>query len=391
MLRKEANGWVFYIEKSKLIGPTGPPGPAADTINILNGRQNQNYGHAVNIMGDHNINHGDNVYINGKNNENTVNHSLILGDSNINKALASIISGHNHINSGRYSGIFSGGHHKNTGTYSSCVSGHHGHNDGNSSVVLGGSYNNISSDCAVSLGGHCLEIDTDNSVSMGRYNLDDGSLLSVGNGTALGRSNAFTVNELGEVGAYQYLTPMNAIGVQLPASEVLSNGDTVFMESGKIRRCLEDETPIGVVSTNVGVICNYESERMVTDEQGTPIYEEVEEEIEVPDIHQVETESQVLVERDGYYERKNIKVVQNVIRTEMLPVKNEQGEIVGKHPKICYTNKRVVYRRPKILKIDSEETELKYTVALIGLARVNPGCQVASVWQKIDQHLYLLR
>lgn len=389
MLKKERDGWVFYIKRSDLIGPTGPPGPAANTNNIVNGSSNINNGIRVHINGENNHNEGDNVHISGKNNDNTVDDVIINGENNINKGRGSIICGHNHINSGRSSVLLGGGHNSNNAIYSGFIAGHHNELSGPNSVIIGGTYNTINSDSSVILGGHSLISDADNSVTLGRYNSPESdALLCIGNGSSVSKNNAFIVNELGEVKSNQFISPMRSVGFRLPGVSYLTIGDTVVIDNGLLRLCLDNEVPIGVISDNVGIICNYQPS-LVLDKDGSPIYEEIEEDIHVPDIIEIETESKILIEKDGYYQLESRPIKQKVIRTELLPIKNENGEIIGNHPKMCYKTKRVKYHKPQVDENYSEENNI-YTVAILGISYIKSDQITAPRWTNIIDNTWLL-
>lgn len=313
------------------------------------------------------------------------------------------------------------GEEKIIGDYSFCGGGYGNKAWAHGSTVGGGESNTTEGIYSCIPGGIGLWTPHESSCAVGKYNkpgrIDDDvanseRVFMIGRGVDIvARENLLSVTHEGnlyvkgeiasETGADFAEFFESSTGVSIPVGTPV-----VFVpDTKKIRPARLGEVPFGVVSDTAGFIGNSASEewhgKYERGPDGKVVYEQVEEEYEVP----VVVEKEIEIEKK-IYDREARRVIMTKEKqkvqeevSESFDLFDEKGVKIGTENVVSMEKKKRTVRRPKLSSLYNPD--VKYVsraaraewniVGLLGVVKLLPGSPVAPGWRKLDGDNYLIK
>ena len=299
---------------------------------------------------------------------------------------------------------------QNFSTTSCIIGGNKNKLSGNNNIILGSIDSNIIGRQQVALGGENLVLIEDDSYGLGHYNYPSDYQLTLGNGTSLDdRSNSISVSRNGimttnKIHLSDHMLPHVGIYYESNDGNKIPYGTAVIFEEGtlKIRPCLENETPIGVIVPTAYIIYGTAEDHWVgkheKDNNGEVLMEFYDEIVYIPSVKEKEVEiiEEVIDYSKNPVEIREVKVIKKVEETEYINVNryDESGKIVGEEKIIKMVKESIIKKRPKVS--NKFNSQLQYIprskrnewniIAVSGLVKLNKNEMINLDWTLVEEH-----
>ena len=282
---------------------------------------------------------------------------------------------------------------------------------GNSNMLIGSNKGKVYGEKQMLLGGEGLTLLHNDTYAMGHFNnIDNDYQLSLGNGISDEiRSNSFSIMKDGTVNTNKIILsdqmiPHVGIYYESFDKKKIPYGTAVTFQEGtrKIRPCLENETPIGVIVPTAYIIYGAAEdhwidkyERNVDGKLITEFYEEI---IYTPSL--IEKEVEVIEEVIDYtknpIEIKKVKSMKKIQEIEQILAKkfDENGKLLGEEKTNRMLKKFITKSRPKLSpKFDPKLTYVPRSkrdewniIAVAGLVKLNKNEMINLDWTLVEEH-----